>query len=75
MYDDVVVQDDDQMMGGDYLASAQVSGVRRINNIGGGLDNKKMYLERDWNLVRDNVEFTREIDAEDFKKMEVLRWL
>lgn len=42
---------------------------------GDGLDSKRAYLERDWNLVRDNVEFTRNVDPEDFKSMEVLRWL
>lgn len=42
---------------------------------GDGLDSKRAYLERDWNLVRDNVEFTKDVDPEDFKSMEVLRWL
>ena len=40
-----------------------------------GIDGKKEFLERNWHIVRDNVEFTREVSPEDFKSMEVLRWL
>jgi hypothetical protein len=40
-----------------------------------GIDGKKEYLERNWHIVRDNVEFTREWSSEDAKAMEVLRWL
>ena len=40
-----------------------------------GATAKRDYLQSNWQLVRDNVEFTREVSAEDFKAMEVLRWL
>lgn len=40
-----------------------------------GDDAKRLYLEKNWELVRDNVEFTRELDEADFKAMEVLQWL
>ena len=45
------------------------------DNTDSGIDGKREFLERNWDIVRDNVEFTREVSPEDFKAMEVLRWL
>ena len=40
-----------------------------------GCDGKRVYHERELELVRDHVEFTREVTEEDLRSMEVLRWL
>ena len=39
-----------------------------------GSDAKAVYLNKQLDLVRDNVEFTREMSPEDEIAMEVLKW-
>lgn len=53
----------------------QVAMYEEENCLVGSTQAKESYLERNWDLVRDNVEFTREVDSDDLQSMEILRWL